>query len=83
MNEHQGLPVAGYQKQSDEAVAKVNVNKELEEQVLRALDKLKDDPRVDQRWLATGRTDIEKGFMAVNRSIFKPGRVRFPGDPQT
>jgi hypothetical protein len=75
-----GLPVRGYQAQSDDKVAAVNVNKLLEEEVLRQLDLLAADPDVDKRWLATGRTDIEKGFMAVNRSVFKPGRVKLDSD---
>jgi hypothetical protein len=37
-------------------------------------------PDIDQRWLATGRTDIEKGFMAVNRAIFQPGRAQLEGE---
>ncbi len=75
-----GLPVEGYRPQSDANVARVNSNKVLEERILRLLDDLKADPDVDQRWLAAGRTDIEKGFMAVNRAIFKPGRVKLDGE---
>jgi hypothetical protein len=73
---HQGLPVAGYQPQTSDKVGTVNTNKLIEERVLRILDDLKDHPDVDQRWLAIGRTQIEQGFMAVNRSIFKPARVQ-------
>lgn len=69
------LPVQGNNAQFDRSIDLVNRNKRFEEQVLRALDELAKDPDVDPRWLATGRTDIEKGFMSVNRSIFKPGRV--------
>lgn len=75
-----GLPVSGYKPQSDERVAVVNANKALEERILRQLDELKADPSIDQRWLAVGRTAIEKGFMAVNRAIFQPGRVSLPED---
>lgn len=89
---HEGLPVAGYKPQSSTAVDLVNQNKALEEQVLRMLDTLaamkgpaasNDKPSeitVDQRWLAVGRTAIENGFMAVNRAVFKPGRVKLPID---
>lgn len=80
MSENQGLPVAGYAAQSDEKVESVNANKRDEERVLRVLDELKDNPEVDQRWLAIGRTSIEQGFMAVNRAIFQPGRVSLPED---
>lgn len=72
----QGLPIRGYTDQSDHAVATVNHNKELEEEVLRVLDLLADDQGVDLRWLAIGRTHIEQGFMAINRSIFKPQRLK-------
>jgi hypothetical protein len=87
--EHPGLPVAGYAPtQSAAAVAAVNLNKELEELVLRRLDEMvtmevdKDalglPVSVDKRWLAIARTHIEQGFMAMNRAIFQPGRVEGP-----
>ena len=86
MTEHNGLPVAGYQPQQARSILLVNRNKHLEEQVLRILDELAmmhgpDAPanphvmHLDHRWLAIGRTAIEQGFMAVNRSIFRPSRV--------
>ncbi len=79
---HDGLPVAGYKPQSPMAVELVNANKQAEEQILRTLDWLAVQPEesVDKRWLAIGRTQIEQGFMAVNRSIFKPDRVKLPPD---
>jgi len=80
MTQHQGLPVAGYKSQSEERVALVNRNKEIEERVLRILDELGATDGVDKRWLAIGRTAIENGFMAVNRSIFQPGRVALPAE---
>lgn len=72
---HTGLPVAGYQPQSADAIARANAIKQMEERVLRLLDELKADPVIDQRWLQIGRTSLEQGFMGVVRSIFKPGRV--------
>lgn len=80
MSDHTGLPVQGYRPQSGDAVETVNVNKTLEERVLRQLDALGADPATDKRWLAIGRTAIEQGFMAVNRAVFQPGRVRLPED---
>lgn len=77
---HTGLPVGGYRPQSDEAVSLVNVNKEIEERVLRILDDLRDRSDVDPRWLQAGRTQIELGFMAVNRAVFQPSRIRLPDD---
>ena len=72
---NQGLPIKGYQPQSDEAVALVNANKVTEEKLLRVMDELKGSDAIDQRWLAIARTNIEQGFMALNRAIFRPGRV--------
>ena len=83
---HEGLPVAGYKPQDAEKVALVNRNKELEERVLRVLDELRrrtfreDASFVDLNWLQDGRRQIELGFMAVNRAIFRPGRVALPED---
>lgn len=89
---HEGLPVAGYQAQTATSVDLVNRNKFVEEQVLRILDELatmkgpaasNDKPSeitVDQRWLAIARTHIEQGFRAANRAVFKPARVKLPGE---
>lgn len=75
-----GLPVAGYQPQPAENVARVNTMKTREEEILRALDDLAEDGFADPRWLAIGRTQIEQGFMAINRAIFRPGRVQLSED---
>lgn len=77
---HQGLPVPGYRPQSAHAVQQVAASKLLEERVLRLLDELAADPETDKRWLALGRSQIEQGFMAVNRSVFKPQRADLPED---
>lgn len=75
MTNIQGLPVSGYRAQTAEAIATVNSMKQAEERLLRMLDVLALDPDLDPRWLAIGRTQIEQGFMAVNRAVFRPGRV--------
>lgn len=82
MPELKGLPVSGYRQQSQEAVDAVNEFKQLEERVLRAVERLKATSAIaeDGRWLATGVTDLEKGFMSINRSIFKPTRIALPED---
>lgn len=76
MDRHEGLPVAGYRPQSADAVSLVNENKRAEENVLRILDDLAGRADIDQRWLAIGRTQIEQGFMAVNRAVFQPDRLK-------
>jgi len=80
MGQHQGLPVAGYQPQSELNVDIVNANKEAEEHILRKLDMLQVLESTDKRWLAIARTNIEQGFMAMNRAVFRPGRITLPED---
>lgn len=75
MTDHKPLPVAGYTTQSDDKVATVNENKQLEETILKRLDALKANSDIDQRWLAIGRTHVEEAFMAINRAVFKPQRL--------
>lgn len=77
---HSGLPVAGYAAQTSEAIDLVNANKRHEERVLRVIDALAEVEATDKRWLAIARTQIEQGFMALNRAVFKPGRVGLPED---
>lgn len=80
MSKHEGLPIPGYVAQSTVALDLVSVNKRIEEECLRVLDRLAENPDTDKRWLAIGRTAIENGWMAVNRSVFRPTRVKLPGD---
>lgn len=79
---HNALPVSGYRPQSQENVDKVNGFKADEERLLRRLDDMKamGDERYDQRWLAVARTHFEQGYMALNRSVFRPARTALEGD---
>lgn len=78
---HLPLPVLGYKAQSQAAVDLVNESKKDEERLLRALDRMATGPEdFDQRWVAIARTHIEQGFMALNRAVFKPERVKLDGD---
>lgn len=79
--EAQGLPVAGYKPtQPQWALDLVNENKVLEERILRQIDKHMSVAEIDKRWVAIARTNIEQGFMALNRAVFQPGRVTLPED---
>lgn len=89
------MPVKGYTSQSTSNIDLVNEGKELEERVLRYLDKIASiavdrEPRtaggerlgskIDMRCLALGRTNIQDGFMWTIRSIFNPQRISLPED---
>lgn len=80
MDKHTGLPVPGYRLQSDDAVKIVTGHKHAEEQLLRLLDALAARDDIDKRWLSIGRSHFEQGWMAVNRAVFQPSRVKLPGE---
>lgn len=83
MTDHKGLPVKGYQSQSDDNVRVVNINKELEERVLRQIDAMYDsDAPYDHRMMAIARTGIQEAFMWLNMAVFQPGRIRLPEDKE-
>lgn len=76
---HKGLPVHGYQEQSDDNVKTVNENQVLEERVLRQLDFMQArGTSYDQRMVALARTKIQEAFMWANRAVFQPGRISLP-----
>ena len=77
---HQGLPVAGYQPQSDMKVAHVNANKVLEERCIRAAEIIRDTPGMDGRMASLAITNIQQGFMWLNRAVFQQSRVALPED---
>jgi len=78
------LPVHGYKPQNQDAIDQINRNKEIEEVVLRLCDRMKvgrdEYSPFDQRWLSIAVTHFEQGFMALNRAISKPGRVKLDVD---
>ena len=79
MSDHKPMPVAGYTAQIDENVQMVNMNKQDEERILRSIDLYAMNADVDKRWLSIAKTHIEQGFMAMNRAIFRPQRVKLEG----
>ena len=82
---HQGLPVPGYQPQPEWKVKLVKELKEAEERLLRKIDAMRGSPEIDLdlRWAQIAFTKFQEGFMALNRSVFKPTRISLPEDTQT
>lgn len=69
-NQHQ--KITGYRNLSQDEIDLMNDGKELARLVGAWVDKLKTIKTCDQRWVAIGATDMQKGFMAAIRSIAKP-----------
>lgn len=69
-NQHQ--KITGYRELSQEEIDAMNKSKELASQVGDFVDELEKNGYVDKRWLAIAKTDLQKAFMALTRSIAKP-----------
>lgn len=74
------LPVSGYKPQTQSKVDTVNEFKADEERILRKIEAMMASGAIDGRWMAIGRTQLEQAFMAINRSVFQPGRASLPED---
>lgn len=70
--ENQHRKINGYRELSQEEIDAMNKSKELASQVGDFIDELEKNGYVDKRWLAISKTDLQKAFMALTRSIAKP-----------
>jgi hypothetical protein len=61
--------IKGYRQMNDEEQALFNELVTLGDTVGAKLEELEKRPGIDKRWLAIGRTDLQKGFMAVKRAL--------------
>lgn len=64
--------IKGYRELSDDELRMINKIKDLAEIVGQTVTLFEGDKDVDQRWLAIAKTDLQKGFMALTRSLAKP-----------
>lgn len=69
-NQHQ--KIKGYRDLTESEIASMNECKQLAIQVGDLCSKLATTSSFDQRWIAIGKTDLQKGFMALVRGIAKP-----------
>ena len=73
MVENQHRQIKGYRDLSEQEIADMNEAKGLAEKVGDLCKKfVMERPDVDKRWLAIAQTDLQKGFMALVRSIARP-----------
>jgi hypothetical protein len=78
--DNQHKKITGYRDLSEQEIALMNEGKALAEQVGAFCDKLnflslpagESKVEIDPRWLAIGKTDLQKGFMSLIRSIARP-----------
>ena len=68
-------PVTGYRQLTQQEVDWMNRAKEKANDVgsfLKELEELPAQAGIDRRWLAIAKTDLQKAFMCLVRSIAKP-----------
>lgn len=70
--ENQHKLIKGYRDLSKEEVALMNQAKELAVVVGAMVEVLQKTDGFDQRWIAEGKTDLQKGFMSLIRGIAQP-----------
>ncbi len=72
MVDNQHKQIKGYRDLSQEEIDAMNACKALAISVGGAIEHLEQQPDIDKRWLAIAKTDLQKGFMSLIRSIAKP-----------
>lgn len=70
--ENQHKHIKGYRDLSADEIALMNEAKAMAEQVGELVEKIAATPGIDGRWVATGKTDLQKGFMSLIRGIAQP-----------
>jgi len=64
--------ISGYRVLSEEEIALVNKIKAKAVEIGELVDLLTAMDSTDKRWVEIGVTDIQKGFMSLNRAVTKP-----------
>lgn len=72
MMENQHRKISTYRELTQEEIDLMNRCKAAEAQVLELIQEVQNQPHTDTRWSCQGKLDIEKGFMALVRSIARP-----------
>ncbi|TXH50791.1 MAG: hypothetical protein E6Q97_19660 [Desulfurellales bacterium] len=70
--ENQHRQIKGYRELSEQEIALMNEVKSLGEDLGNMIATLKQMPEIDQRWVSIAHTDLQKGIMALVRSIAQP-----------
>ncbi len=71
--DNQHRQIKGYSELSQEQIDLMNAIKVKGAEVGSLVAKLESMSGPDARWLSIGKTDLQKGFMAITRSVSKPG----------
>jgi len=70
--ENQHRKIKGYKDLSQENINLINKIKMKSNEIGVLINELNENIELDKRWIDIGRTDLQKGFMALVRSVAKP-----------
>lgn len=72
MVDNQHRQIKGYRDLTVEEIALMNEIKTLGATMGELVEKLEKIENLDKRWLAIGKTDLQKGLMGLTRSVAQP-----------
>lgn len=70
--DNQHRKIKGYRELNQKEIDLMNAIKEAGASLGDLIDKLEQSGELDARWLAIAKTDLQKGFMSLTRSVAKP-----------
>jgi hypothetical protein len=70
--DNQHRKINGYRELDEHEIALMNEIKAAGAQLGALVEKLSTNGTADPRWVAIGATDLQKGLMALTRSVAKP-----------
>ncbi len=70
--ENQHRVIKGYRELSQDEINLMNEVKEVGAKIGELVEKLRNTPGLDQRWVSIGTTDMQTGTMALVRAIAQP-----------
>lgn len=66
------MNITGYRELTENEIKAINDIKGASNFIGSIITEMESDEMVDKRWLAIAKTDLQKGFMFLTRSIAKP-----------
>lgn len=70
--DNQHRQIKGYRELTQNEIDKMNIIKEMGVKLGELTKSLQSDTELDQHWVNIGITDLQKGMMALTRSVAKP-----------
>lgn len=70
--DNQHRKIKGYRELNQEEIDTMNEVKATGVKLGELVEKLENNKDLDQRWIESGKTDLQKGLMALTRSIARP-----------